>query len=62
MRKFTNTLMVILLGIELVNTVVWLIGVNIAGAVDGAAPWKALSAERGDRICSLGISFVNYWL
>lgn len=61
MRKFTNTLMVILLGLEVINTVLWLIGVNIAGSVDGAAPWTKMSAERGDRMC-LPVAVVNFWL
>lgn len=60
-RKFVSTLMAILLGIEMVNTVIWLIGVNIAGAVDGISPWKSLSAERADRMC-FPISVINYWL
>lgn len=53
--------MAVLLGLEVVSTVIWLSGVNIAGAVDGAAPWTRMSAERGDRMC-LPVAVVNFWL
>jgi len=60
-RKFANTLVAVLLGIEMLSTVFWLIGVNIAGAEDGSAPWKPLSTERADRLC-FPISIVSFWL
>jgi hypothetical protein len=60
-RKFTHSLMVILLGLEMLQTVMWLYGVNLAGAADGITPWKSISAERADRMC-LWNSIVNFWL
>lgn len=54
--------MIILLTIEMALTVIWLIGVNIAGDVDGSAPWKQhFSPERADRLC-FPISMINLWL
>lgn len=60
-RKFANTLMAILLGLEVMNTVIWLIGVNLSGVADGSAPWKPVSPAKVDRWC-FPISVVNYWL
>lgn len=51
----------ILLTIEMALTIIWLIGTNIAGAVEGSAPWKQISAERGDRMC-FPVSTMNLWL
>lgn len=60
-RKFANLMVAILLLIEMAQTIVWIIGVNIAAAVDGAAPWKRISMPRADRWC-FPDALLSYWL
>lgn len=60
-KRFANLLVGILLLIELMQSIVWLIGINIASAQDGVGPWKRISLERADRICH-GDAVLDYWL
>jgi hypothetical protein len=50
-KRFANLMVGILLLIELIQSIVWVVGVNIASAVDGVGPWKRISLEQGDRAC-----------
>ena len=60
MRRLTNVMVAILLAIEMIETLAWVVGVNIAGAADGAAPWlPPLSVERADRLC-FPVALVDY--
>lgn len=60
-RRFANLMVGILLLIELAQTVVWLIGINIASAVDGTGPWKRLASDRADKMCYTD-AILDYWL
>jgi hypothetical protein len=59
--RFANSLIGILLAIEVVNTCVWLVGVNIISAADGTGLWKRISIERADRLCYVD-GLLNFWL
>lgn len=53
--------MAFVLAVELLQTCVWIVGVNVAGAATGAAPWKRISTARADRLC-YPVSLLNFWL
>ena len=59
-RRFANLMVGILLLIELIQTIVWLIGVNIVSAVHGTGPWIRISLERGDKWC-YGGAILEFW-
>lgn len=49
-RSFANTLMGVLLLVEMVSSVSWLVGVAIAGGADGSAPWT-IDLPTAERLC-----------
>lgn len=53
--------MATLLAIEMLNTIIWLVGVCFAGAANGFGPWKRLDAKKADSMC-FPIAIVNYFL
>jgi len=60
-RCFANLMVGILLLIELMQFIVWMIGVNIATAQDEVGPLKRTSLERADKLC-YGDAILDYWL
>ena len=53
--------MAILLGLELVQSIAWAVGISLAGTVDGSAPWAPIPAAKADRLC-FPVAVMTYYL